>query len=277
MRRDGIIRRKIPTNLILGLVLVSSIIAVALFSNILAPYEYDETNLKQMLSAPNKSNLLGTDEYGRDVLSRTIHGTRITLRVALIIVIIQIIIGTTAGMLAGYFGGWTDRIISFATDFTWSIPALILAFAIIMLLGKGITNSVIAIAIVSWPQYSRIVRAKTQSIKNMPFIETGIAFGESQFSILIKYILPNVLPAVIVLASVSVPTAIISATSLSFLGLGAQSPSPDWGLTLSSSMAYINKAPWISIFPGLALVYTTLGFSLLGEGLRDLLDPRMKV
>lgn len=269
-------KKKANINLYAGIVMVTILLMTALFSDVITPFDYDDAHLDKTLLAPNHEFVAGTDEYGRDVFSRTIYGTQIAVNVALLIVVIQIIIGTTTGLLAGYFGGWIDRIISFFIDFTWSIPSLILAFAIVIVLGKGQINTVIAVAIVSWPQYARLVRAKTQSIKNMPFIKTGISFGESTVSILLRYILPNILPSVIVLTSNSIPTAIMAATSLSFLGLGAQSPSPDLGLTLSNSMAYIDRAPWISIFPGLALVFITLGFSALGEGLRDKLDPKLK-
>lgn len=269
--------RSYNASLVFGFLIILSIVLVAVFADVIAPYDFDQANMDARLQKPGGAHIFGTDEYGRDVFSRTVYGCRITLSVALVAVALQLIVGTLAGLLAGFFGRFVDRIISFITDFTWSIPALILAFAVVMVLGKGLVNTIIAIAIVSWAQYARVVRAKTMSIKNMPFIETGVAFGESKPALLFRYILPNVLPAIIVMASISIPTTIVSATSLSFLGLGAQSPSPDWGLTLSNSMTYIDRAPWISIFPGLALVYTTFGFSIFGEGLRDMLDPRLKV
>ena len=180
------------------------------------------------------------------------------------------------GLICGYFGKWIDRIFSFLTDLTWCIPGTILALAVVTLLGKGLTNSVIAISLVSWASYARPVRAKTMSLKNMAFVETGTAFGESSFSLMFRYILPNVVPSLIVMVSMSLPATILSTTTLSFLGLGSQAPSPDWGLALSKGITYIVNAPWLSIFPGIALVYTVLGFNLLGEGLRDILDPHMK-
>lgn len=232
--------------------------------------------MNERLQEPSIQHLLGTDFYGRDVFSRILYGARIALQIAAQSVGIQLVIGVTIGLLCGYFGGWIDRILSFIMDITWSMPPLIIAFAVVSVLGQSLNNAIIAIAVVSWAQYGRIVRAKTMSIKNMAFLETGIAFGESTPALLFRYILPNVVPSMIVIASISIPSAIMSTTALSFLGLGAQSPSPDWGLALSDSVRQLTMAPWLGIAPGLALVYTTLGFSMLGEGLRDLIDPRLR-
>jgi peptide/nickel transport system permease protein len=183
----------------------------------------------------------------------------------------------TLGLIAGFYGKILDRVILFITDLTWALPPIIMALAIVTMLGPSLNNVIIAIAVVSWAQFTRIVRVKTQAIKNMPFIEAAKAFGESNFSIMTRYILPNVLSPIIVLSTLALPAAILSTTALGFLGLGAQPPEPDWGLILKDGINYMKMAPWISIFPGLAIVYTVLGFNLLGEGLRDLIDPRMKV
>lgn len=263
-------------NFIIGLIMVLSIIVIAIFADIISPFPYDEAHVDDRLSPPCSKYSFGTDDFGRDVLSRTIHGSRIALKVAFMAVSIQIIIGVNTGLFAGYFGGKVDSAISFLADLTWATPPMIMSMAVITMLGKGLNNVIIAIAIVSWAQYTRIVRAKTQSLKNMAFIETAISFNESSLSIIFRYIFPNIVPSVVVLASLGIPATITSTTALSFLGLGAQPPSPDWGLSLSSSMLTIGTAPWLVIPPGLALVYTVFGFNLLGEGLRDLLDPRMK-
>lgn len=162
------------------------------------------------------------------------------------------------------------------TDVTWCIPGTILALAVVTILGKGLTNSIIAISLVAWASYARTVRAKTLSLRNMAFVETGKAFGESNMALMFRYILPNIVPSLIVLVSLNLPGTIMSTTTLSFLGLGSQPPSPDWGLAISDGIKSITTAPWLSLYPGLALVYTTFGFNLLGEGLRDLLDPHMK-
>lgn len=259
-----------------GCIMVLSILLIALFADILAPFPFDEPHKSDKLSKPSSIYRLGTDEFGRDVLSRTVYGSRIALRVAVLGTLIQVLLGVSAGLIAGYYGGRVDRIISFFADLTWSVPPIIMSMAVITIIGKGLDNTIIAISVVSWAQYARVVRAKTQSLRNMAFVETGIAFNESNLSIMFRYILPNVIPSVIVLVSLSIPNVIMSTTALSFLGLGAQFPSPDWGLALSSSILYMSSAPWLAVVPGIALVYTVFGFNLLGEGMRDYLDPRMR-
>lgn len=263
--------------LLVGLFIFISILLIATFADKIAPYSYDVMKIEDALVSPNNQYKFGTDQYGRDILSRIIYGSRITLKVGLIVVTIECLIGVTLGLLAGYYGGKLDKLILFVTDLTWSLPPIIMALAIVTMLGPSLNNVIISMAIVSWAQFTRIVRVKTQSIKNMPFIEAARAFGESDINILLRYILPNVASSIIVLSSLALPSAILSTTSLGFLGLGAQPPDPDWGLILKEGIAYIQSAPWISIFPGIAIVYTVLGFNLLGEGLRDLMDPRLKV
>lgn len=263
-------------NFMVGFVILLSVVVIAIFADKIAPYEYTAQMVGQKLSPPSADFWFGTDELGRDLFSRTVMGTRITLWVAFLGATLELVIGVTVGLICGYFGKWVDRVFSFLTDLTWCIPGTILALAVVTLLGKGLTNSVIAISLVGWATYARPVRAKTMSLKNMAFVETGMAFGESSFSLMFRYILPNIVPSLIVMVSMSLPGTILSTTALSFLGLGSQAPSPDWGLALSNGITYIARAPWLSVFPGVALVYTVLGFNLLGEGLRDILDPHMK-
>lgn len=263
-------------NFMIGIFLILSVLLVALFARQISPYDYAQQGVGGRMMPPSKDYLFGTDALGRDVFSRTIEGTRIALVVALIGAGLQLILGVSIGLICGYFGKWIDRIFSFLTDLTWCIPGTILALAVVTILGKGLINTVIAISFVAWASYARPVRAKTMSLKNMAFIETGKAFGESSLSLMFRYILPNVVPSLIVMVSLNLPGTIMSTTTLSYLGLGSQPPSPDWGLALSAGMQYVTRAPWLSIFPGVALVYTTLGFNLLGEGLRDILDPHMK-
>jgi ABC-type dipeptide/oligopeptide/nickel transport system permease subunit len=264
------------SNFMIGSIIILSVIILAIFADQIAPFPFDEAHKDAILQAPNKTYWFGTDDFGRDMLSRIISGTRITLKVAFLGTLIQLTLGITVGLISGYFGGVVDKILMFIVDVTWCIPGTILALAVVTILGKGLTNSIIAISLVNWASYARTVRAKTMSLKNMAFIETGIAFGEKPLSIMFRYILPNVIPSIIVLASMNLPGTIMSTTTLSFLGLGSQPPSSDWGLAISQGMKYINRAQWMSIFPGLALIYTVFGFNLLGEGLRDLLDPRLK-
>lgn len=260
-----------------GFFIFTSVLFIAIFADIIAPYTYDEMEIVNKLTNPNQQHLFGTDRYGRDVFSRVVYGSRIALKVGLIVVLIESVIGISLGLLAGYYGGITNRIILFITDLTWSMPPIILALAIITMLGPSLNNVVISIAVVSWAQFTRIVRAKTQSLKNMPFIEAARAFGENDFNIILRYILPNVMPSIIVITTLALPSAILLTSSLGFLGLGAQPPLPDWGVILSNGIPFIRKAPWITIFPGLAIVYTVLGFNLIGEGLRDILDPKLKI
>lgn len=263
-------------NFMVGFVILLSVILVAIFAEEIAPYDYTAQLVGDKYTGPCADFWFGTDELGRDVFSRTVFGTRITLWVAFLGAALQLVIGVTVGLICGYFGRWVDRVFSFLTDLTWCIPGTILALAVVTLIGKGLTNSVIAISMVSWASYARPIRAKTMSLKTMSFVETGAAFGESAFALMFRYILPNVVPSLIVMVSMSLPGTILSTTTLSFLGLGSQAPSPDWGLALSNGINYISQAPWLSIFPGIALVYTVVGFNLLGEGLRDVLDPHMK-
>lgn len=263
-------------NFILGFVIVMSIIVFAIFADQIAPYAYDEAHPEEILVSPNSKYILGTDNMGRDLFSRIIYGSRITLKVALLGAGLQLVFGVTIGLICGYFGGASDRLLTFVADLTWCIPGMIMALAVVTIIGSGLTNAIIAIAIVNWASYARMVRAKTMSIKNQPFIETGISFGENAISIMLRYILPNIVPVLIVTVSMQLPGTIMSTTTLSFLGVGSQPPSPDWGLMVSEGINFISRGPWLCIFPGLALVYTVFGFNILGEGLRDLLDPRMK-
>jgi len=263
-------------NFMIGLIMILSVCIIAIFANEISPYSYTKQAVGARMAPPSLKFFFGTDELGRDVFSRTVFGTRVALWVAFLGAVIQLVLGVTIGMICGFFGKWIDRSFSFLTDLTWCIPGTILALAVVTILGKGLTNTVIAISLVSWASYARPVRAKTMSLKTMAFIETGRTFGESSMSLMFRYIFPNVVPSLIVMVSMNLPGTIMSTTTLSFLGLGSQAPSPDWGLALSKGMQYISRAPWLSVFPGLALVYTTLGFNLLGEGLRDILDPHMK-
>lgn len=261
-------------NLMIGGVIVLIVVLVAVFVDVVAPYGYEEAYVGEKFLAPGNGFICGTDDFGRDVFSRVVYGSRIALKVSLLATVIEIVLGVTAGLLAGYYGGTVDRVLSFIMDLLWSVPSTVLAMAVVVVLGNGIYNVAIAISVVSWPQIARTVRAKTQSLRNRAFIETAIAFNESDLSIMLRYILPNIVPVIVVFSSLSIPLTITSTTALSFLGLGAMVPSPDWGLALSQSISFIYKAPWMGIYPGIAMVIMVLGFNLLGEGLRDLLDPR---
>lgn len=263
-------------NFMIGLFILVSVILIAIFADFISPYDYTQQDVGGKFQAPCSDFIFGTDDLGRDMFSRIIHGSRIALWVAFLGAALQLAIGVAVGLACGFFGKWVDRVLTFLTDLTWCIPGTILALAVVTIIGKGLTNTIIAISLVAWASYARTVRAKTLSLRNMAFVETGKAFGESNSALMFRYILPNIVPSLIVMVSLNLPGTIMSTTTLSFLGLGSQPPSPDWGLAISVGVKYITTAPWLSLFPGLALVYTTFGFNLLGEGLRDLLDPHMK-
>lgn len=263
-------------NFLIGFIMVASVILVAVFANQIAPFAYDEVHPEAILAKPCKQYLFGTDNMGRDLFSRIVFGTRIALKVAVVGAGLQLVVGTIIGLICGYFGGKVDRALTFLADLTYAIPGMVMALAVVTVIGSSLMNAIIAISIVNWAAYARVVRAKAMSIKNQAFIETGVAFGESAFSIMFRYILPNIIPVLIVTVSMQLPGTIMSTTTLSFLGVGSQPPSPDWGLMVSESISFIARGPWVCIFPGLALVYTVFGFNIMGEGLRDLLDPKMK-
>ena len=250
---------------------------IAIFAPFIAPHTFDEQNMAMKLQGPSSEYPLGTDQYGRCIFSRVVYGSRIALSVGIVAVIIETVIGVTLGMLAGYYGKKIDKAITFVTDSAWAIPPIILAMAIVLMLGSSAMNVAIAVAVVSWAQFTKIIRAKVQSLKELSYIEAARIYGESDFSILMRYILPNLTSTIIILATLALPSAILSTTSMGFLGLGAQQPQPDWGMILSEGIQYLRNAPWISMVPGVAIVWTVLGFNLVGEGVKDLLDPRLKV
>lgn len=261
----------------IGFVMMLVVVLAAIFAPQIAPHPYDGMNLAVKLQGPCTEYPLGTDQYGRCIFSRIIYGSRIALKVGLVAVVIETVIGVTLGILAGYYGKRMDRVIMFVTDMIWSIPPIILAMAIVLLLGPSAENVAISVALVTWAQFTKIVRAKVQSMKELSYIEAARVYGESDLQIILRYILPNLTSTIVILASLALPSAILSTTSMGFLGLGAQEPLPDWGMILSGGIQFIKKAPWISFWPGVAIVWTVLGFNLAAEGLKELLDPRMKV
>lgn len=261
----------------IGFIMLAVVVLAAVFADQIAPHAYDAINLADKLQGSSSKYPLGTDQYGRCVFSRIVYGSRIALRVGLIAVVIETFIGVTLGIVAGYFGKRLDDVIMFVTDMVWSIPPIVLAMAIVLLIGPSAEHVAIAIALVTWAQFTKIIRAKVLSIKNLSYIEAAKVYGESDFQIIVRYILPNLVSTIVILASLALPAAILSTTSMSFLALGAQEPLPDWGMILSGGIQYIKKATWISLWPGVAIVWTVLGFNLTAEGIKELLDPRIKV
>jgi len=261
----------------IGLLVVISITILATFAPIIAPKHFAKTDVPNKLQPPSLTHLFGTDVLGRDVFSRVVYGAQIALWVGLIVVLVEALMGITLGIIAGYFNGKLDKIISAFTDMVWSFPPVVLALGIVIILGPGITQVVVAIALTSWPTFTRITRAKVQSMVNREFVLAARAIGESDLSIMLRYLLPNITSTNLVLATLTLPAAIISTTALSFLGFGAQPPTPDWGAMLSEGASQLIIAPWIATFPGIFIVITALGFNLLGDGLRDLLDPKLRI
>lgn len=277
-KKNSLLRRALKNpSFVIGGVLFMIVVLTAVFADVIAPQGYDAVNIMDKLKGPSETYLLGTDHLGRDLFARIVHGSRIALRVGLIAVLIETSIGVVLGLISGYYGGKIGNAIMFITDMTWAIPPVVLALAIVTAIGSSLMNVVISIAVVSWAQFTRIVRSKTQSFKNMPFVEAARAIGESDFSIIVRYILPNVMSSTLVIATLALPAAILSTSALSFMGLGAQQPLPDWGCILSDGINYMRQAPVLTIAPGVALVITVLGFNLLGEGLREVLDPKLKL
>ncbi|VVE22001.1 ABC transporter permease [Pandoraea soli] len=259
---------------VVGAIIVAFAVIVALFAPWLSPYDPIATSFMTVRQAPSALHWFGTDELGRDVLARMIFGARASLAAGVVSVGIAVIVGVPLGLLAGYFGRWVDAIVSRLADALLSIPFLILAIAMAAFLGASLTNAMIAIGVSAMPRFVRLARAQALTVKAEEYVEGARAIGLTDARIIVRYILPNVLPPIIVQASLTVATAIIAEASLSFLGLGQLPPSPSWGSMLNTAKDFVEQAPWMSIFPGIAIFLTVLGFNLLGDGLRDALDPR---
>ncbi|MBY0054082.1 ABC transporter permease [Brevibacillus agri] len=240
---------------------------------LIAPYPIDEMNFQDRLMGPGPAHLLGTDDFGRDIFSRLLYGGRISLLTGLVTVTVASLIGVTLGVIAGYYRK-VELYIMQVMDILLALPALLLAIAIIAVLGPGLTNAMIAIVIAVIPSYVRVVRAQVLSIREKEYIEAVRALGIRDGVILVKHILPNILSPIIVLMTLQFGTSILAAAALSFLGLGAQPPAPEWGAMVYVGKAFLGQAWWMSIFPGLAIMLVVLGFNLLGDGLRDALDPK---
>ena len=261
---------------LVGFAIIAVFLTIALFAPVIAPYAFDDTQLMNRLQAPSSAHWFGTDDLGRDIFSRIVFGARISLWVGFVAVTGALVFGTILGILAGYFGGWADMLISRLFDIMLAFPSILLAIAIVTILGPSLDNALIAIAIVNIPRFGRLVRSKVLSLKEEEFIMAARAQGMKHGRILIHHILPNSIAPIIVQASLSFGTAIIEAAALGFLGLGAQPPQPEWGKMLSDSRAFIQTAPWTVLFPGFSIMLVVLGFNLIGDGLRDALDPKLK-
>ncbi|MGH2359771.1 MAG: ABC transporter permease [bacterium] len=259
-----------------GGMIVIACVLTSLVASAIAPYPPDEMHSRARLAAPRAEFPLGTDELGRDILSRIIFGSRISLQVGVISVSVALVLGSALGLVAGFFGGATDDALMRVMDVLFAFPAILLAIGIMAMLGPSITNAMIAIGIVYAPSFARLSRASVLSLKEMEFVEAARALGLSDLRIIARHIAPNLLAPVIVQTTFNLSTAILTEASLSFLGLGTPPPAPSWGSMLSTSRRYVELSPWPAIFPGLAIMIVVLGFNLLGDGLRDVLDPRLR-
>jgi len=269
----------IGKNLLLtvGISIMSIIIVIAIFAPFIASYDpIKDANLLNSLESPNEKFLLGTDRQGRDLLSRIIFGTRIALLVGIVAQSLNTAIGLFLGIWAGLSGGAIDDIIMAFTNTILSIPGLILALVIMAALGPGLVNVLIALGFTQWTYTCRVARSQVLSLKEKDFVQASRALGASTWRIVFRHVLPHILSPVLVIATLGVGIAILMESSLSFLGVGTQPPTPSWGLMLSSGRIYIYTAPWITIFPGIAVMVTVLGLNLIGDGLRDMLDPRLR-
>jgi ABC-type dipeptide/oligopeptide/nickel transport system permease subunit len=260
----------------IGLGIIIFLIIIAIFAPLVSPYNPIGRVKEESSLSPSMAHLFGTDLLGRDIFSRVIYGSRISLEVGVIAVGISVTIGLFFGAIAGYFGNVPDVLIMRVADIFFAFPYILGAIAIMTILGPGIMNIFIAIGILGWASFARIFRGSILSIKNKEYIEAARALGASNFRIIIKHIFPNAFAPIIVYATMNVGSAILVEAALSFLGLGVQPPTPAWGKMLSESLNYIDIAPWMMFFPGIAIVITVLGFVLLGDGLRDAFDPRLK-
>jgi peptide/nickel transport system permease protein len=259
---------------VVGLALVLALVMVALLADGLAPYPPTVGELGARLLPPSAQHLFGTDDQGRDILSRLLHGSRITLYVVALVAVLAAPIGLVVGTVSGYAGGWLDAVLMRITDIFLAFPRLILALAFVAALGPGIENAVIAIAITSWPPYARIARAETLTIRQADYISAVKLLGASPWRIVLRHVMPLCLPSVIVRVTLDMAGIILTAAGLGFLGLGAQPPLPEWGAMIAAGRAYVLDQWWVAAAPGAAIFVVSLGFNLLGDGLRDALDPK---
>ncbi|WP_158966859.1 nickel transporter permease [Chachezhania sediminis] len=262
-----------PSGLI-GLAIVAVLIFAALTAPIIAPFDPLRMAAGPRLQPPSLAHPMGTDDFGRDVFSRIIFGARLTLQIGVIAVGISLTCGLLLGLVAGYSSGWTERVLMRLVDVLFSFTEIVIALACLAIFGVGLTNAMIAIGIASIPFYARVTHSVVLVEKGKPYFEAAVAAGAGHIRLIFMHLLPNVVPTLIVIGTLGVSTAILAAAGLSFLGLGAQPPQPEWGFMLSSSRDLISRAPWMMIFPGLAIAITVLGFNLLGDGIREALDPR---
>lgn len=261
---------------VMGACLVISFVLIAIFGSSIAPYDPTRVSIKDRFEAPSASHPFGTDKMGRDVLSRLLSGAQHSIRAGAVVLAIAVPFGVMLGAIAGLFGGWIDEVIMRFTDIFLAFPSLILAMSFSAALGPSLFNAMIALSIVWWPMYARLVRGQALSVRETNYVEAARSRGASNWHIVFRHILPNCLSPILVTLTLDMGWIITAAAALSFLGFGAQPPTPEWGRMVSDGRIYMLQAPWVSLFPGLAIVLTVLGFNLLGDGIRDALDPKLR-
>ncbi len=257
-------------------IVIIVIIRGAVFAPVLTPYSFSDMDLMNRLKAPSMAHPLGTDEAGRDILTRLLYGARVSMMTGVVPTILSMIIGAFLGVVAGYLGGWVDAVIMRLADIVLAFPSMLLAMAIMYMLGDGLFNIFLTLALVNWASVARIVRSQTLQLREREFVEAARVMGVSKGRIILRHVLPNCLPTLIVLFTLNVPSAILTESSLSFLGLGIQPPDASWGLMVNAGRMYLYNAPWLSLVPSGAIMVTVLAFNFLGDGLRDVLDPHLK-
>jgi len=274
---NGIVRIFRYRTAFIGLIIVAIYLIVAVFADSLAPYSPVDQQPKAMMQSPNPAHWLGTDEFGRDILSRLMHGATNSLRVSVFSVAIACLFGTILGMVAGYVGGLADIIIMRVMDLLFAFPAILLALFIVTALGAGARNTILAIAIVYIPIFARVARGPVLALKTKEFVQAALTLGAPHSRVLIRHVLPNISAPILVQVTLALSWAMLTEAGLSFFGLGTIPPNPSWGSMLSDSRRLMELAPWTAVFPGLAIMFGVLGFNLLGDGLRDILDPRLRM
>jgi peptide/nickel transport system permease protein len=261
---------------ILGIIIIVFMLIVAIFAPLLAPYEYQRMAVSEKLVGPSLTHLFGTDQFGRDVLSRTIYGARVSLMVGLGGTAVALLIGALFGAIAGYWGGWWDEVLMRFIDIWMAFPYIVLAIVLAWAIGPGVRNLILVIGIIEAPIFARITRGSVIVIKNMEYVTAAKCIGQNDLIVLARHILPNCISPIIVYSSLTVATAILTEAALSFLGLGIQPPVPSWGTMLADGRRYMLDAPWMPTIPGIVISIAILGYNLLGDGLRDILDPRIR-
>ena len=257
-------------------IVILLIILLAVFAPVIAPYGESDTSLTERLAGPSSEHIPGTDYLGRDVFTRLLYGARVSLVIGVMPSIIALVVGVTLGLLAGYLGGWVDYVIMRVADVMLSIPSLLLAMVVMYIMGTSVVTLFIALSLTSWASVARVVRSQTLSLKETDYVEAARSIGVKRWTIMFRHIMPNCIPSLIVLFTLNIPSAILSESSLSFLGIGVQPPSASWGLMVNEAKQYLFTSPWLCLIPCLVIMVVVLAFNFLGDGLRDVLDPYMK-